>query len=107
MPSPRLFINTATHKAASWTGGTEGTRTRNPVGTEDVLCSVQPMSADRQLEYDMPLGVTAWTIYYPADPGLATDDLVLWGGRTASVLAPARDMAGRGAVWALDCRVVS
>lgn len=99
-----ILFNTAVtlRKVTAWS---QDRGVKVPAGHADTSAraSVQAMRADRRIAYELPVALTAFTIYVPADPALAVDDLVVWSGRTLRVLAPALDQAGRGVVWALDC----
>lgn len=65
--------------------------------------SVQPMRADRKAAHGMSVGKTGYTVYFAADPGVRVDDAIVWSGKTLAVLGSARDEAGRGVAWAVDC----
>lgn len=101
-PSGRMFPDVVTVTTKSWSN-VKGARVATPA-TVTLAASAQPMSAQRRVLYSLDAGVTAWTVYFASDPAVnAADTITLPSGRTLSVLAPARDAAGRGAVWAVDC----
>lgn len=100
-----LCVNLVTVKRRAW-ANTSGERTPSE-STSALNASIQPMSTSRRLLYGLDAGVTAWVAYFPADPEVDTNDTIDWGGKVLSVLAPARDEAGRGQVFAVDCASVN
>lgn len=96
-----LLINDAVVSTKAW-ANVGGVRTPTPT-TATYSASIQPMSTARQQAWGMDAGRTGWTCYFGVDPGVNVGDTVASGGRVLSVLGPARDEAGRGVVWAVDC----
>jgi hypothetical protein len=75
-----------------------------PTATDTTYkASVQPMTARRIQAYGLGMGSTAYTVYFASDPGVNNLATIAWEGKTLSVQAPARNEAGRGRVWAVDC----
>jgi hypothetical protein len=103
MNTARLFPNPVTLRHVTAWANERGAKV--PASHDDtvVMAGVQPMRADRRIEYDIAGGQTAYQVFTASNPGLVTDDLILWGSRTLRVLAPATDQAGRGVAWRLDC----
>lgn len=82
-----------------------GQRTATPA-TTTTLASVQPMKAQRRLLYGMDASATAYTVYFDADPACGVGDTITRAdGSVLGVLAPARDEAGRGTVYAVDAEL--
>jgi hypothetical protein len=101
-----MFPNPVAINATGWSND-GGVRTASPTAAARDA-SVQPMRSQRRALYGVDAGVTAYTVYLPApDPGVATGDTIGWGSRTLAVLAPARDEAGRGRVFAIDCQEIA
>ncbi len=86
----------------TWTN-VRGQRTASP-STVAVRGTAQPMSANRVLQHGLTTGETGWVIYLAANPVVNAGDTIAWTGHTVAVLAPARDMGGRGLAWAVDCK---
>lgn len=97
----RLFTDSVILTKLGW-GDSRGAAAPNSATSNPARASVQPMRSSRRLAFDFPAGETAFSVYFPTDPGLGTDDRILWRDRTLRVLAPARDQAGWGVVWAID-----
>jgi hypothetical protein len=100
-----LLNRVATITRKTWTS-TNGQRTATE-STSTRVCSAQPMSAQRVALHGLDVGQTGWTVYFRgADPQVSALDTIRVDGHVLSVLAPARDEAGRGAWWGVDCREV-
>jgi hypothetical protein len=98
--SPDLLASvTVTTKA--W-GNTGGQRTPTTT-TATWYASVQPMRPRRVEMHGLTQGQTGYTAYGETDPTVKAGDTITWGSKTLSVLGPARDEAGRGEVYAVDC----
>jgi hypothetical protein len=105
MPSAWVLNNTVTVTTKAFTN-TRGV----PVVAETqgtYQASVQPMTARRAQAYGLELGQTAYTAYFNSDPGVNNLSVITWNGKALSVQAPARNEAGRGRVWAVDCLELS
>lgn len=96
-----LLISVATVSTKTW-ANVRGVRTPT-MTTATYPASVQPMTTARQQAWGMDAGRTGWTVYFAADPAVNVSDTIAWGSHTLSVLGPARDEAGRGVAWAVDC----
>jgi hypothetical protein len=101
MPSSRVLNATVSvqTKARENVGGVELVTTT----TTSRKASPQPMRASRAQGYGLQIGQTGYTVFFRANPGVDAEDIISWSGRTLSVLGPARDEAGRGHVYAVDC----
>jgi len=73
----------------------------------ETTANVQPRRADRLIQTGLLQSEITHVVYFAADPGVKADDQIVWGEITLSVLSRGRDMAGRGEVFAVDCREVS
>lgn len=102
MPSPRCFPSTVSVSTKTWANN-KGERASNPT-TTTAVASVQPMRVIRRQVYGLSAGETAWTVFFPSDPGVDAEDVITWQTRKLQVFGPARDEAGRGVLWAVDCR---
>ncbi len=101
MPTSRMFPNTVTITTRSWSN-VRGVRTPTTTTTSRPA-SVQPMRAARREAHGMSAGATGYTVYFAAVPAVRVDDAIGWSGKTLAVLGPARDEAGRGEIWSVDC----
>jgi hypothetical protein len=101
-----LLISSVTVTVKTWSN-VRGQRTVASTTQTTRMASVQPMKSARREVYGVSAGETMWTVYLAADPGVDVQDEIAWNGRSLSVLAPARDQAGRGVAWAVDCRELS
>ncbi|MGD9617164.1 MAG: hypothetical protein AB7W06_17450 [Alphaproteobacteria bacterium] len=99
-----LSINTVTVDRKVWTS-VHGQRTATS-STAVLTMSIQPMRASRARAYGLDVGVTGYTAYCATDPSLKVGDTITWGSKVLSVLASPRDEAGRGVVWATDCKEI-
>ncbi len=73
----------------------------------DRIASVQPKSGTRSVDSGESQSVITHVVYFSApEPDIKTDDRILWGTRTLSVLDRPIDQAGRGLYFRVDCREV-
>ncbi len=105
IPSARILTNPVTLRRDR-TANVRGTRVRD-FAESPALASVQPMRNDRVSLYGMEAGTTLYTAFFRTDPQLRTNDQILWGSTTLVCLASANDQAGRGIVWAVDCKTIN
>ena len=117
-PGARLFHNSITFRTLTTgpdTSGDSGKRTYSP-GTP-LVCSVQQAKTSRLVVDGQVVASVTHTVYFPAAPldtstgarapgSCRVEDLFVWGSspaRTLYALGPARDEAGRGELWGVDC----
>jgi hypothetical protein len=103
-PSSGLFPHSVTVRKAFWSN-VGGARTATYLDMP-MMAAVQPMKHARVVRYDQPAGLSLFTCYFAADPDLKVDDVIVWNGRSLAALATARDEAGQGVVWSVDCREI-
>lgn len=99
-----LSINTVTVDRKVWSSA-HGQRTATSA-TAVLSMSIQPMKAARVRAYGLDVGVTGYTAFCSSDPSLKVGDTIHWGSKVLAVLASPRDEAGRGVVWATDCKEI-
>lgn len=104
-PSAAMFPNAVTVRTRTVTN-TRGRQVEAWTETA-TTASVQPRRADRLIQAGLLQSEVTHIAYFAADPGVSADDQIVWSGGTLSVLSKARDQAGRGGVFAVDCREVA
>jgi hypothetical protein len=103
--SPALANASVTIAVKAWSN-VRGTRTATATSSTH-RASVQPMKSFRREVHKLTQGQTGYTVYLTTDPACNAGDTVTWGTKTLTTLGPARDEAGRGRVWAVDCLEVA
>jgi hypothetical protein len=97
-----LLDNSVTVKVATYTN-VRGVRTASYADTA-FAAAVQPMRARARDSHGLEAGETGYSVFLASDPGCKRGDKITWGNHTLECLARARDEAGRGVVFILDCR---
>lgn len=97
--STRLFPNTVTIRSVTHGIGSRGGDQATPASGTSVACRVLATDRPNREVSGQVVGQTRFEIRFPADPNVATDDRIDWGGRILSCLAPATDMGGEGRSW--------
>jgi hypothetical protein len=95
------LLTPVTVTAKTWSN-VKGQRTAT-TSTSTWSASVQPMRPRRVEQHGLTQGQTGYTAYGETNPAVNVGDTITWGSHTLSVLGPARDEAGRGEVFAIDC----
>lgn len=106
MPSDVLFQNTVTVNATTWPN-VDGERTASTASTVRVA-SVQAKSARLASAYGLEAGARPVEIFFPApDPDVHAGDTITWDGQAYAVLGRARNTAGLGMVFVVDCKEIA
>ncbi len=105
LPSAAMFPNAVTVRTRS-VSNTRGRQVETWTETE-TTANVQPRTADRLIQVGLLQSEVTHVVYFAADPGVKADDQIVWGTTTLNALSRARDQAGRGGIFAVDCREVS
>jgi len=105
LPSAAMFPNTVTVRTRTLTN-TRGQQTEAWTETA-TTANVQPRTADRLIQTGLLQSEVTHVVYFASNPGVKADDQIVWGTTTLNVLSRPRDQAGRGGIFAVDCREVS